>query len=106
MESTFENDHGDPTPQSPPQSLKDSHQHWKAFISASSRTEAWSSFKKMLDALPVWAMVVSIVSVITLVANTWVIPVVVTVGCGMTAIYFTVKHAMRQALHEHDSRHR
>ena len=102
MESTFEDDHSDPTPQS----LKDAHHHWKAFISASSRTEAWSSFKKMLDALPAWAMVVSIVSVITLVANTWVIPVVVTVGCGMTAIYFTVKHAMRQALREHESRSR
>lgn len=102
MESTFENDQSSSTPES----LREAHRHGKNVFSASSTTEAWNSFKKMLDALPAWAMVVAIVSIITLVANTWVIPVVVTVGCGMTAIYFTVKHAMRQALREHESRKR
>jgi hypothetical protein len=99
MESTFENDHSDPTPQS----LKNARHHFQEMFSAASRSDAWNSFKKMIDALPAWALVVAVVSVITLVANAWVVPVVAVVGCGMAGVFYTVKYAVRQALREHDS---
>jgi hypothetical protein len=102
MESTFEKDQSDPTPQS----LRDARQHFQDLFTASSTSEAWSSFKKMIDALPAWALVVGIVSVITLLANIWVVPIVVSVGVGMAAVYFTVKHAVREALREHDKQTR
>ena len=98
MESTFEHDHSDPAPQS----LGDARQHFRDLFTARSVADAWSSFKKMIDAMPVWALIVAIVSAITLLANLWVVPIVVAVGVGMSAVFYTVKHAVRQALREHD----
>jgi len=99
MDSSLENDHGD----CHPESVETAWHHCKEIFSASSISEAWSSFKEMTETLPAWALVVAVVSLITLIANAWVIPVLVTIGCGMTAVHYTVKHAMRQALRDHDS---
>ena len=98
MESTIEKEQNDPTPQS----LRDARHHFQDLFTASSTSDAWSSFKKMIDALPAWALIIGIVSVITLLANVWVVPIVVSVGIGMAGVFYTVKHAVRQALREHD----
>ncbi len=99
MNSTIEPSGND----SVPNSVSDAWLYAKKTLSADSVAEAWSHFKKMLDALPPWALGIGIVSLISVIANAWVIPILVTVGCTMAAVFYTVKHAVRQALREHDS---
>ena len=57
MESTIENHSEEVTPQS----LHAAWQHFKEVWSASSGSQAWSSFKKMVEALPVWALVLGVI---------------------------------------------
>lgn len=99
MDSTMEQNGSETVPHS----VSEAWRHAKQTLTAASLDDGWRNFKKMLEALPPWALVVAIVSVISVVANPWVIPILVTVGCGMAAVFYTVKHAVRQALREHDS---
>ncbi len=80
--------------------------HFRDVFNAGSGSEAWASFKTASEAMPAWAIIFAVVLVITVVANSWVVPVVATVGCTTAAVYFTVKHAVREALREHDSQSR
>jgi len=102
MDSTIDNDNGDSTPQS----VQASWQHCKEVWSASSSSEAWASFKKMMEALPPWALVVTVIGVFALMTNAWIILVPLAAGGFLTAMYFTVKHAIRAALREHDAEQR
>jgi hypothetical protein len=99
MESTMESHNGDATPQS----VQASWQYCKEVLSASSTSDAWRSFKKMMEALPAWALVVVIVGVFALMTNAWIVLVPLAAGSVLAGIYFTVKHAVRAALREHDS---
>lgn len=99
MESTMESHNGDATPQS----VQASWQYCKEVLSASSASDAWRSFKKMMEALPAWALVVVIVGVFVLMTNAWIVLVPLAAGSVLAGIYFTVKHAVRTALREHDS---
>ena len=102
MESTMETHNGDATPQS----VQASWQYCKEVLSASSTSDAWRSFKKMMEALPAWALVVVIVGVFALMTNAWIVLVPLAAGSVLAGIYFTVKHAVRAALREHDSQRR
>ena len=102
MESTMESQNGDATPQS----VQASWQYCKEVLSASSTSDAWRSFKKMMAALPAWALVVVIVGVFALMTNAWIVLVPLAAGSVLAGIYFTVKHAVRAALREHDSQRR
>ena len=100
MESTMESHNGDATPQS----VEASWQYCKEVLSASSTSDAWRSFKKMMEALPAWALVVvAIVGVFALITNAGIVLVPLAVGSFLAGIYVTVKHAVRAALREHDS---
>ena len=102
MDSTIENHNGDSTPQS----VKASWQYCKEIWSASSSSEAWRSFQRMMEALPAWALVVIVLGVFALMINSWIILVPLAAGCFFTVTYMTVKHAIRAALREHDSQQR
>jgi hypothetical protein len=102
MESTMESHNADATPQS----VQASWQYCKEVLSASSTSDAWRSFKKMMEALPAWALVVVIVGVFALMTNAWIVLVPLAAGSVLAGIYFTVKHAVRAALREHDSQRR
>lgn len=99
MESTMESHSGDATPQS----VQASWQYGKEVLSASSASDAWRSFKKMFEALPVWALVVVVVGLLAVMTNAWMIVLPLAAGCVLAGAYFTVKHAVRAALREHDS---
>jgi hypothetical protein len=102
MESTIESHNGDATPQS----VQASWRYCKEVLSASSASDAWRSFKRMMEALPAWAIVVVIVGVFALITNAWIVLVPLATGSVLAATYFTVKHAVRAALREHDSQRR
>ena len=102
MESTMESHRSDATPQS----VRASWQYCKEVLSASSTSDAWRSFKKMIEALPAWALVVVVVGVFALITNAWIVIVPLAVGSVLAGVYFTVKHAVRAALREHDTQRR
>lgn len=99
MEPTLESHNGD----AQPQSVRASWQYCKDVLSASSASDAWRSGKKMMEALPAWALVVVVVGVFALMTNAWIVLVPLAAGSVLAGIYFTVKHAVQAALREHDS---
>jgi hypothetical protein len=88
------------------QSVQASWQYCKEILSASSTSDAWKAFKKMIEALPAWALVVGVIGVFALITNPWIVLVPVAAGSVLAGVYFTVKHAVRAALREHDSQRR
>ena len=98
MDTAFESPHGDGRPQS----VKSSWRYFRKMLSSSTRSEAWSYFKKSFEALPTWAIVVGIIGLLVLVANPAIILVPVATAGVLAAIYVTVKHAVKEALREHD----
>ena len=103
MDSTFENFHSDATPQS----VKASWRYFKKLGSASTRSEAWSYLKKSIETLPTWALIMGVVGLVVLVRQS---------GdrhgasrcprAALAAVYMTVKHAVKEALREHDREQR
>lgn len=102
MESTVESCNGNATTQS----VQASWQYCKEILSASSTSDARKSFQNMMGALPAWALVVGVVGVFALITNAWIVLVPMAAGSFLAGIYFTVKHAVRAALREHDSQRR
>lgn len=98
METTFDN----PERIATSQSVDASWRYFKKVWTASSRSEAWSYLKRSIEALPTWALVVGIVGLLALVANPVILLLPLAAGASLAAIYFTVKHAVRAALREHD----
>ena len=88
--------------ETPRQSVKEAWRHLKKIWSAASVSEAWNSFKQMLEALPAWAMVVGAVALFAMITNPAAILALLFSGLFLAAIYLTVKHAVRAALREHD----
>ncbi len=101
MDTTLENQAVDTETESP--SLKSSWRYCKQIWTASTRSEAWSSFKKMLETMPIWGFAVIAVAAVVLAANSWLIVVPVLAGGVLGAVYLTVKHAVRSALREHEA---
>ena len=99
MDSTFEKQ----TVDSAPQSVEDAWQHGKQIFSSSTTSEAWGSFKKMFEALPIWALVAVILVVMTLVTAPWIVVAPLAAGGLLTAVYFTAKHGARAGMREHES---
>ena len=98
MDSAYENYSNEPTPQS----LTSAWEYGKEIWSASSTTEAWDSFKKMVDATPVWALVVGVVAAVTVIANPWIVVMAVAAAGLLASMFYTTKYAVRRALIEHD----
>ncbi len=96
MNSTLES-HGGVT-----ESLQAAWRHLKDVLMASTPSAAWQSFKKLVDVLPVWSLVVGAVLVAALVANRSNIVIAFSIGGFLLAIYFTVKHAVLAALDERE----
>jgi hypothetical protein len=72
---------------------------WRAETGAA----AWSSFKKLIVALPSWALAAAIVALLALLTNAGFLFVPVAAAVLLVAIFFTVKRAVLNALREHDS---
>ncbi len=102
MDSTMENQNAD----SVPQSVAAAWQRCKEILAAGSFSEAWNSFKQMVEVMPVWALVLTIVIGLTLVTNAWIVPALMIGGGVVIGTFYTVKYAVREALREHDSRNR
>ena len=99
MDTTFENQVVDK--ESP--SLKASWRHCKQIWSASTRSEAWQSFKKMLETMPIWGFAVIAIAAVILAANSWLIVVPLLAGGFLRHVYLTVKQAVSGRLREHDA---
>ena len=102
MDVTMDDHNGD----SSPQSVENAWQYSQGLWSAGSGSEAWTSFKSAISALPGWALVVLIVGLVGLLANSSVIVYPLAVGAFLAATYFTVKRAILSALREYDSESR
>ncbi len=85
------------------QSVRDAWRYCKEIPGASSISEGWTTFTKTFEATPAWALVVAVVVGLTLVANAWIVPMLMISGGVLAATYYTVKHAVRTALREHES---
>lgn len=93
----------DPPIDSAPPSAGNSWQYAKDLWSSASGAEAWKSFRNLITTLPGWAIVVLIVGVLGLLANSQVVVFPLAAGAFLTAMYFTIKHAILSALREFDS---
>ncbi len=98
MDTTFEDFHSE----AKPQSVKASWRYFKKLGSASTKSEAWSYLKKSIETLPTWALIVGVVGLVVLVANPAIVMVPLAAGAALAAVYMTVKHAVKEALREHD----
>lgn len=93
MESTYQTD-------SEKKSLKDAWHLCKELFSASSPREAWQSFQCLLDALPLWLIVLLPILAFALVANSSLLIVPVGVAVTLLAIYATVRRAVVDGIKE------
>ena len=98
MNSTIEHN-GD----SATQSLSAAWQHFQQMWSASSKSEAWSACKRLLEAMPAWGYIAGMVLILALIANSWIIVIPAAAGGFLVALYVTVKQAVLSALRTHDA---
>ena len=95
MESTFDQNDVETR-----KSLKRSWRHCKELLSASTLSEAWQSILTVIDALPVWALVLSLVLATLFVFDGSILFVALAVGAFLGAVYATVKRAVIDGLKE------
>ena len=88
-----------------PPSLRAAWQYGKQVWKASSHSDAWLSFQKMMEAMPVWALVVFIAGALATLAHAWLVVIPLAAIAFLMATFVTVKRAMLSALREHDARH-
>ena len=84
------------------ESLHAAWRHLKDVFLASTPSAAWQSFKKMVDALPVWSLIVVVVLVAALLANRSFVIIALSIGGFLLATHFTVKNAVLAALDERE----
>jgi hypothetical protein len=96
MNSTLENHSG------VTESLQASWRHLKDVFLASTPSAAWQSFKKLVEVLPVWSLVVVGVLLAAFVLNKSVIVIAFSVVAVLLAMHHTVKHAVLAALDERE----
>ena len=102
MESTVETQNE--APASP--SIREAWRHCQHVWSASTRADAWHSFKQMLEATPIWGYAVFFVALVIVLTNLWIVAIPAAVLGIMGALFLTVKHAILSALREFDSQDR
>ena len=98
MDATMDDHQGD----SAPKSVEHAWQYSQDLWSSATGSEAWASFKNMISALPGWALVVMVVGILGLLANSSVVVYPLAAAAFLTATFFTVKHAILSALREYD----
>ena len=84
------------------ESLQASWRHLKDVFLASTPSAAWQSFKKLVEVLPVWSLVVAGVLLGALVLNQSVVVIAISMVAVLLAIHHTVKHAVLAALDERE----
>ena len=95
MDSTFEQYDGEKT-----KSLQRSWQHCNELILASSRSEAWQALQNLMDAMPIWALLLLPVLATLCVIDSSAVVVTLAAGAFLFAIYATVRRAVADGLRE------
>ena len=85
------------------QSVEQAWDHSRDFWSARSASDAWTTFKNVIGALPSWALVALVVVLFGLLANSTVIVYPLAAAAFLGATFVTVKRAVLSALREYDS---
>lgn len=95
MESTFDQNDGES-----PKSLKRAWQHCNELILASSRSEAWNALQNLMDAMPLWALLLLPVLATICVIDSSAVVVTLAAAAFLFAVYATVRRAVADGLRE------